>query len=74
MANETHIINIDGMTCDGCVKSVHNAVESLDGVQTVSVELANNLATVSFDSTKISAQDIANEIEEAGFDATVANN
>ena len=74
MAHKTRIINIDGMTCDGCVKSVHNAVESLEGVQTVSVELENNLATVSFDSDKVSAQDIANEIEEAGFDATVANN
>lgn len=73
MAHETRIINIDGMTCDGCVKSVHSAVESLEGVETVSVELANNLATVSFDSDKVSAQDIANEIEEAGFDATVAN-
>lgn len=73
MTNETRIINIDGMTCNGCVKSVHNAVESLNGVQTVSVELENNLATVTFDSDTVSAQDIANQIEEAGFDATVAN-
>lgn len=74
MTTETRIINIEGMTCEGCVKSVHNAVESLNGVQTVSVELDNNLATVTFDADAVSAQEIAQEIEEAGFDATVANN
>lgn len=73
MANQTRIINIDGMTCGGCVASVHKATDGIDGVETISVDLADNLATVTFDDSKISAEAIASAIEEAGFDATVAN-
>lgn len=73
MANQTRIINIDGMTCGGCVASVHKATDGVDGVETISVDLADNLATVTFDDSKTSAEAIASAIEEAGFDATVAN-
>lgn len=73
MANQTRIINIAGMTCGGCVASVHTATNEIDGVQTISVDLADNLATVTFDDSKTSAEAIATAIEDAGFDATVAN-
>ena len=73
MANQTRIINIDGMTCGGCVASVHKATDGIDGVETISVDLANNLATVTFDDTKTTIEEIATAIDDAGFDATVAN-
>lgn len=73
MANQTRIIKIDGMTCGGCVASVHAATGEIDGLDIITVDLADNLATVSFDDSKTSAEAIASAIEEAGFDATVAN-
>lgn len=73
MALETRIINIDGMTCGGCVKGVHDAVTPLEGVQSVDVSLENNLATVTFDADSVKVEAIAEAIEDAGFDATVAN-
>lgn len=73
MALETRIINIEGMTCGGCVKSVHSAVTPLEGVQSVDVNLEDNLATVTFDAANVTAEEIAQAIEDAGFDATVAN-
>ncbi|WP_201576345.1 heavy-metal-associated domain-containing protein [Psychrobacter immobilis] len=73
MANQTRIIKIDGMTCGGCVASVHAATGEIDGLDLITVDLADNLATVSFDDSKTSAEAIASAIEEAGFDATVAN-
>jgi len=73
MANQTRIIKIDGMTCGGCVASVHAATCEIDGLDIITVDLADNLATVSFDDSKTSAEAIASAIEEAGFDATVAN-
>lgn len=72
MANQTRIINIDGMTCGGCVASVHNATADIDGLDDISIELADNQATVTFDDSKTSAEVIAAAIDEAGFDATVA--
>ena len=73
MANQTRIINIDGTTCGGCVASVHTATDGIDGVETISVDLADNLATVTFDDTKTTIEEIATAIDDAGFDATVAN-
>ena len=73
MANQTRIINIDGMTGGGWVASVHKATDGIDGVETISVDLADNLATVTFDDSKTSIEAIAAAIDDAGFDATVAN-
>ena len=73
MANQTRIINIEGMTCGRCVASVHKATDGIDGVETISVDLADNLATVTFDDTKTTIEEIATAIDDAGFDATVAN-
>ena len=73
MANQTRIIKIEGMTCGGCVASVHNATADIDGLDDISIELADNQATVTFDGTKTSAEKIAAAIDETGFDATVAN-
>ena len=73
MAEQTRIINIDGMTCGGCVASVHTATADIEGLNTISIELADNLATVSFDDSKTSAEAIAAAIDDAGFEATVAN-
>ena len=61
------------MTCGGCVASVHNATADIDGLDDISIELADNQATVTFDDSKTSAEVIAAAIDEAGFDATVAN-
>lgn len=71
MANQTRIINIDGMTCGGCVSSVHTATSDIDGLETITIDIADNQATVIFDDTLTSAAAIAQAIDDAGFDATV---
>ncbi len=73
MADQTRIIQIDGMTCGGCVASVHAATADIDGLDIITVDLADNLATVTFDDSKTSAETIASAIGDAGFEATVAN-
>ncbi len=73
MANQTRVINIEGMTCGGCVASVHTATADIDGLDNISIELADNQATVTFDDSKTSAEKIAAAIDDAGFDASVAN-
>lgn len=73
MADQTRIIQIDGMTCGGCVASVHAATADIDGLDIITVDLADNLATVTFDDSKTSAETIASAIGDAGFEAAVAN-
>ena len=72
MTTETRVINIDGMTCGGCVKSVDSALTRLNGVQSVDVDLEGNKAAVTYDSSAVAVDAIVEAIEEAGFDAAVA--
>ncbi len=65
---QTITLNISGITCMGCVNSLHKALTALPGVQRVAVskELAN--AQIDFDPAQISPAQCQNAVEEAGFD------
>ncbi len=73
MTEQTKIINIDGMTCQGCVASIYNATADIEGLTNMSIDLSANNATVTFDDSQTSADKIVSAIEDAGFDAAVAN-
>lgn len=72
MAEQMRVLNIDGMTCGGCVASIHRATADIDGLLTMNIELANNQATISYDDSKTDADTVAAAIEDAGFDVTIA--
>jgi copper chaperone len=67
---EKATIAVGGMTCNGCVRSVTNAVSQVNGVRSVEVSLAGKAATVEYDPAATSPAAIAAAIEGAGFDAT----
>lgn len=69
---QTLTLNIGGMTCGGCVKSVTKVLEALDGVANAEVSLENANAAVTFDAGKIQADDLIEAVENAGFDAKTA--
>lgn len=56
--------NVTGMTCQGCVKSVTNALKTIDAGAIVQVELANNLVKVESKETR---DQLVKAIEDAGF-------
>ena len=62
---------VEGMHCQGCVKSVTGAVSSVPGVTRVDVSLAGKAATVEFDASLATPEAIVAAIEGAGFDAHV---
>ncbi|KAI8917401.1 hypothetical protein BC831DRAFT_485164 [Entophlyctis helioformis] len=64
-------IDIVGMTCNSCVKSISEGLSALPGVSMFKVVLADNLAHVDFDAGLISTSDIIAAIEERGFDASL---
>ena len=65
------VINISGMTCDSCVKSVNSCISNLPGVRAVNVSLADGLAYVSLCGRTTSAADVASAVNDIGFDASV---
>lgn len=68
MTTQTLTLNIHGMTCGGCVKSVTNALNQVAGVEQATVSLEQKNAVITFDDSQTTANDLKNAIEDAGFD------
>ena len=63
------VLNVGGMTCGGCVKSVKRALDAQSGVLKSSADLAQGTATVDFDENMTDAGKLIAAVENAGFDA-----
>ncbi|KUO97294.1 heavy-metal-associated domain-containing protein [Ferroacidibacillus organovorans] len=61
-------IEVQGMTCQGCVKSVTKALQAVDGVTSADVSLEKNQATVTYEEGKATVSDLKLAIEDAGYD------
>lgn len=61
-------LQIDGMTCMGCVNSIKKAVAAMQDVHNLTVDLQKGTATVDFDDHKISLENIKQAIDDAGFE------
>lgn len=64
------IFSVSGMTCGACTSSVTGALESLNGIEKVSVSLITEEASV-IHSDEVSVDQIKEAIEDCGFDATL---
>lgn len=63
------ILKINGMTCAACAARIEKVVGKMDGVEEISVNLATEKATVSFDADKTALNEIKDRIEKAGYGA-----
>jgi Cu+-exporting ATPase len=66
---ETRTLDIGGMTCAACAQRVEKAVRKLEGVETVTVNLATEKATVLYDPQSLRLSAIKETIEKAGYRA-----
>ena len=58
---------IEWMTCASCVMVNENSLNDIDGVTSISINLATNEASIEFNETKISFENIKNDIESNWF-------
>jgi len=65
---ETVTLNVKGMTCMGCVRSVKNVLEPIAGVSGVEIALEKGLVTISYDSAKAGIAAFKSAIEDAGYE------
>lgn len=61
-------LRIAGMTCNGCVKHVDEALRRVPGVTAVSVDLPGGLAKVSHDPERSPVASLASAVESAGYE------
>ncbi|CAD5110922.1 DgyrCDS281 [Dimorphilus gyrociliatus] len=64
-------INIEGMTCNSCVKHIEGTMSGELGVKLINVSLIDKNAVVTFDPSKTSPAEIADKIDDMGFEASV---
>lgn len=67
---EETTLNVAGMTCQGCVSSVSNALRRIPGVTKVRVSLEQASATVEFDAARTQRDALKSAVEGAGFEVT----
>jgi copper chaperone len=65
---ENIALNVQGMTCGGCVASVTRVLKAVPGVSDVAVTLEPPVANVTFDPVRAQPAALRAAIEDAGFD------
>lgn len=63
-------LNVTGMTCDHCVRSVTKALQAVPGVEKVSVSLATGHASIE---GKADPAALLRAVEEEGYKARVVD-
>ncbi|MGI6658167.1 MAG: heavy-metal-associated domain-containing protein [Dethiobacteraceae bacterium] len=65
---ESLILSISGMTCNHCKMRVEKALKTLDGVESVAVDVQAGRAEVQYDPAKISGEVLKNAVTDAGYE------
>ncbi|MEN8224409.1 MAG: heavy metal-associated domain-containing protein [Bacteroidota bacterium] len=61
------IIDVTGMSCEACEKTIATALSELEGVQAVKVSLEYEKAKLKFEPAVVSIDDLKNAITESGY-------
>jgi copper chaperone len=69
IAMETVTLKVQGMTCQGCVRSVKKVLEGVPGVDQAEVSLERAEAQVRFDPASASPARLAQAVQDAGYQA-----
>lgn len=69
MSTKETTIQVRGMTCGQCVHHVTSALRAQPGVHSVAVELADGVASVTFDPDESSRETLRHAITEVGYEA-----
>jgi copper chaperone len=67
MQLEKASINVSGMTCSHCEKSVSEILSSIEGVEQINVNKDSSMAQFTYDSHKTTVQEIIKKINDSGI-------
>ena len=65
------VIQVEGMTCQSCVKNIEGFIIEKPGIKSITVSLAQKEAAVTFDPKLTSPETIREQIDDMGFDASL---
>lgn len=62
------VLEVPQVHCDHCIHSIESAVNDIEGVSRVAVDLEAKNVTVAFDEDKVALAKIIETIEDQGYD------
>ncbi len=65
---EQETIKVEGMTCQHCVEIITDALNNINGLNTVNVDLVKKEVSVEFNENETELQKIFDKIIEVGFE------
>ena len=68
---QTALLNINGMTCMGCVTSIEKVLEKIAGVSDSDISLKKKQAKIQYDPEKTNINKLKEAIVEAGFEINI---
>jgi len=69
MSKKNVTVDVLGMTCASCARTVERSLQRTTGVEDASVNIATERATVTFDPTVVSLTGLVQKIRDSGYDA-----
>jgi len=70
MARSTVELNVEGMTCDACVRAIERKLSKVAGVESARVDLAAGKARVQYDDSRARADQFIAAVEQIGYHAS----
>lgn len=64
---EKKTVKVEGMHCNGCVRTVTNAIKRIEGVHEAKVSLEEEAAEIEFDESQTDMEKIARSVDETGY-------
>lgn len=69
---KTEILDVTGMTCGGCVKSIERALGALPGMVSVAASLQRKQVEIEYDELRLDDAAVRGALESAGYGVTKA--
>lgn len=69
---KTEVLQVNGMTCGGCARTVERALSALAGVSKVAVSLARNNVEVQYDEAAVDPSALRATLHSAGYEVVSA--
>ena len=69
MATAKIELQVEGMTCQGCVRSIELKLSKVPGVERARVNLGSGKATVEYDESRANVDQMIAAVEQIGYQA-----
>src|SRR5207253_7151224 len=69
-ADSRAVLELEGMTCASCAMRIEKGLKKVPGVKDANVNLATELATVTYDPAQTGLEQMVQKVEAVGYKAT----